>query len=58
VQRTQEFQTELEREQFGGLASERRRRLAEQEQTAFMGQSGTAAGVSLGRRRNAVNSKP
>ena len=51
AERTQEFQTELEREQFGGLASERRRRLAEQEQTAFMGQSGTAAGVSLGRRR-------
>jgi hypothetical protein len=51
IARTQEFQTELEREQFGGLASERRRRLAEQEQTAFMGQSGTAAGVSLGRRR-------
>jgi hypothetical protein len=50
AERTQEFQTELEREQFGGLASERRRRLAEQEQTAFMGQSGTARhGVSLGR---------
>jgi hypothetical protein len=51
VARTQEFQTELEREQFGGLASERRRRLAEQEQTSFMGQSGTASGISLGRRR-------
>lgn len=49
--RTEQFQTELEREQFGGLASERRRRLAEQEQTAFMGQSGTAPGISLGRRR-------
>lgn len=49
--RTEEFQTELEREQFGGLASERRRRLAEQEQTAFMGQAGTASGISLGRRR-------
>lgn len=45
------LQTELEREQFQGLASERRRRLAEQEQTAFMGQSGTATGISLGRRR-------
>lgn len=49
--RTQEFQTELESEQFGGLASERRRRLAEQETTAFMGQSGTASGISLGRRK-------
>jgi hypothetical protein len=46
-----ELQTELEAEQFQGLQSQRRRRLAEQEQTAFMGQSGTAAGVSLGRRR-------
>jgi len=45
------LQTELEREQFQGLASERRRRLAEQETTSFMGQSGTASGVSLGRRR-------
>jgi hypothetical protein len=49
AERTQEFQTELEREQFGGLASERRRRLAEQEQTAFMGQSGTQ-GIGLRRR--------
>lgn len=42
-------QTELEKEQFQGLASERRKRLAEQEQTAFMGRSGTA-NISLGRR--------
>jgi hypothetical protein len=42
-------QTELEKEQFQGLASERRRRLAEQEQAAFMGRSGTA-NISLGRR--------
>jgi hypothetical protein len=45
------LQTELEREQFQGLASERRRRLAQQETTAFMGQSGTAPGISLGRRK-------
>jgi hypothetical protein len=43
-------QTELEKEQFQGLASERRRRLAEQEQAAFMGRSGTA-NISLGRRK-------
>jgi hypothetical protein len=36
-----ELQTELEKEQFQGMQSERRRRLTEQEQTAFMGQSGT-----------------
>ncbi|ANH49506.1 putative restriction endonuclease [Freshwater phage uvFW-CGR-AMD-COM-C455] len=42
-------QTELEKEQFQGLASERRKRLAEQEQAAFMGRSGTA-NISLGRR--------
>jgi hypothetical protein len=39
--RTTELQTELESEQFLGMQSERRRRLTEQEQTAFMGQSGT-----------------
>lgn len=44
------LQEELEREQFQGMQSQRRRRLAEQEQTAFMGQSGVG-GVSLGRRR-------
>lgn len=49
--RTTQIQTELEQEQFQGLQSQRRRRLAEQEQTAFMGQSGTASGISLGRRR-------
>ena len=43
------LQTELEAEQFQGLQSERRRRLAEQEQTAFMGQSGTQ-GIGLRRR--------
>ena len=46
-----DLQTELEREQFQGLQSERRRRLAEQEQTAFMGQSGSAGAPSLSRRR-------
>jgi hypothetical protein len=45
------LQRELEREQFQGLQSQRRRRLAEQEQAAFMGQSGTAGSQSLGRRR-------
>lgn len=45
------LQRELEAEQFQGLQSQRRRRFAEQETTAFMGQSGTAAGISLGRRR-------
>jgi hypothetical protein len=44
-------QEELEREQFQGMQSQRRRRLSEQEQTAFMGQSGTAGSQSLGRRR-------
>lgn len=45
------LQEELEREQFQGMQSQRRRRLAEQEQTAFMGQSGTAGAASLARRR-------
>jgi hypothetical protein len=46
-----DLQKELEAEQFQGLQSQRRRRLAEQETTSFMGQSGTASGISLGRRR-------
>jgi hypothetical protein len=46
IARTQEFQTELEREQFQGLSSERRRRLAEQETASFMGSSGTQ-GIGL-----------
>jgi hypothetical protein len=45
------LQRELEREQFQGMQSQRRRRLTEQEQSAFMGQSGTAGSTSLGRRR-------
>ena len=45
------LQRELEREQFQGMQSQRRRRLAEQEQAAFMGQSGTAGSQSLTRRR-------
>lgn len=44
-------QQELEREQFQGMQSQRRRRLAEQEQAAFMGQSGTAGAQSLSRRK-------
>jgi hypothetical protein len=44
-------QQELEREQFQGMQSQRRKRLAEQEQASFMGQSGTAGSQSLGRRR-------
>ena len=44
-------QQELEREQFQGMQSQRRKRLAEQEQASFMGQSGTAGAQSLGRRR-------
>lgn len=46
------LQKELEAEQFQGMQSQRRRQLAEQETTAFMGQSGTASGISLGRRRS------
>jgi hypothetical protein len=45
------LQKELEAEQFQGMQSQRRRRLAEQEQASFMGSSGTASGLSLGRRR-------
>ena len=45
------LQRELEREQFQGMQSQRRRRLAEQEQASFMGQSGTAGSQSLARRR-------
>lgn len=45
------LQQELEREQFQGLQSQRRRRLAEQETASFMGQSGTGGSQSLGRRR-------
>jgi hypothetical protein len=48
---TLQTQQELEREQFQGMQSQRRRRLAEQETAAFMGQSGTAGAQSLGRRR-------
>jgi hypothetical protein len=44
-------QQELEREQFQGMQSQRRKRLAEQEQASFMGQSGTAGAQSLSRRR-------
>jgi hypothetical protein len=33
------------------MQSQRRKRLAEQEQASFMGQSGTAGAQSLGRRR-------
>ena len=47
--RTNEFQEELEKEQFQGLRSENRARLAQQEQAAFMGQSGTQ-GIGLRRR--------
>ena len=50
----EDMQKELEREQFQGMQSERRRRLAEQETTAFMGQSGTASGISLGRKRKGM----
>lgn len=49
VARTEQFQQELEREQFQGLRSENRARLAQQEQAAFMGQSGTQ-GIGLRRR--------
>ena len=45
------LQEELEREQFQGMQSQRRRRLAEQETATFMGQSGTAGSQSLARRR-------
>lgn len=45
------LQRELEAEQFQGMQSQRRRRLAEQETASFLGQSGTASGISLGRRR-------
>ena len=45
------LQQELEREQFQGMQSQRRRRLAGQEQASFMGQSGTAGSQSLARRR-------
>ena len=45
------LQQELEREQFQGMQSQRRRRLAEQETAAFMGQSGVAGSASLGRKR-------
>jgi hypothetical protein len=48
------LQKELEQEQFQGMQSERRRRLAEQEQTSFMGQSGTASGISLARKRKGL----
>lgn len=38
-----QIQSELETEQFGGLASERRKRLTEQEIRAFQGSAGTTA---------------
>ena len=38
----EESQTELEREVFQGMASERRRRVAQQEQASFSGRSGLA----------------
>jgi len=47
--RSATFQEELEKEQFQGLRSENRARLAQQEQAAFMGQSGTQ-GIGLRRR--------
>lgn len=47
--RTGTIQEELEKEQFQGLRSEQRARLAQQEQAAFMGQSGTQ-GIGLRRR--------
>jgi hypothetical protein len=47
--RTESVQEELEREQFQGLRSEERARLAQQEQAAFMGSSGTQ-GIGLRRR--------
>lgn len=49
IARTDTFQEELEREQFQGLRSEQRARLAQQEQAAFMGSSGTQ-GIGLRRR--------
>jgi hypothetical protein len=39
-----QVQSELEQEQFAGLASERRKRLTEQEIRAFQGSAGTTAG--------------
>jgi len=47
--RSGQFQQELEKEQFQGLRSEQRARLAQQEQAAFMGSSGTE-GIGLRRR--------
>lgn len=47
--RSATFQEELEKEQFQGLRSENRARLAQQEQAAFMGQSGTQ-GIGIRRR--------
>ena len=47
--RSATIQEELEKEQFQGLRSENRARLAQQEQAAFMGQSGTQ-GIGLRRR--------
>jgi hypothetical protein len=41
------IQAQLEAEQFRGLESERRKRLAEQEQMAFKGQSGTISANRL-----------
>lgn len=39
-----QVQSELEKEEFSGLESERRKRLSEQEQRAFQGQAGTTSG--------------
>jgi hypothetical protein len=47
--RSGQFQQELEKEQFQGLRSEERARLAQQEQAAFMGSAGTE-GIGLRRR--------
>jgi hypothetical protein len=44
---TQGLQTELEKEQLLGLASQRRKQAQTAEQNIFSGQSGTAANVSL-----------
>ena len=42
------IQSELETEEFGGLASERRKRLSELERRAFQAQTGAAGSRSLG----------
>jgi hypothetical protein len=47
---TEGLQQELEKEQFTGLQSERRKKLSRKEIASFAGQSGTAS-VSLQRNR-------